>query len=256
MRHQAAGHAANSFVHPRLSSRRLPTGASLLRGVVLAVLALWLASPTSAHADTIGQTYTVGAACSPNLMWVDPSYTVPRAGTITSFSFQSRTDFIYGGAAGAQLAFKVLRPEGGGRYTVVGTTPLETLQTWADLETFTPSAPIAVRRGDVLGYWVGDYYLPGCMTWEEGEASAQFSGNLAPGASLEIPLCCYGHLNVSAEWVPLPTPPAPHPLALDAGSDTGASSGDGVTRDSTPTFTGNAKPASTVTIYVDGVPAG
>ncbi|WBV44709.1 Ig-like domain-containing protein [Pseudoroseomonas cervicalis] len=50
-------------------------------------------------------------------------------------------------------------------------------------------------------------------------------------------------------------PPAPPSLALDPGSDSGIT-GDGRTRDTTPTLSGSAEPNSSVTILVDGVADG
>jgi hypothetical protein len=51
-------------------------------------------------------------------------------------------------------------------------------------------------------------------------------------------------------------PPAPSVPDLVASSDTGASSTDNVTTDTTPTFTGTAPTGSTVTVLVDGVARG
>jgi hypothetical protein len=231
---------------------------SLQRGVLLAVLALCVAGPATAGADTIGQNLTAFAgACSPELTVVDPAYEVPAPGTITSFSYQSMPDYIYGDPTGTKLAFKVFRPTGDATYDVVGGTAVQTLKTFSDLETFAPAEPIKVRRGDVLGYWVGDRFLPGCASYDVGDASGQFTADPLAGESVGLSICCFGHLNVTAEFTPSLHPPAaPAPFALDAASDSGASSSDGVTSDATPTFTGAAEPGSTVTVYVDGEAAG
>jgi hypothetical protein len=81
----------------------------------------------------------------------DTTYVVPPGGGfITSFSFQSGP-----GNEGQQLDFLVLRPTGGGNYTVIGQTGLVTL-TGTTVETF--PASIAVQGGDILGLW----YSRGC----------------------------------------------------------------------------------------------
>jgi len=184
---------------------------SLMRCVVLALLALSTAVPT-AQAATTGQTFSYGMACSPDITWVDSTYAVPSAGTVTSFSHQSGVDYIYGGSEGARLAFKVLRPLGGSAYQVVGGTTVQTLQTSWSLETFTLDTPIDVHAGDVLGFWVSDHVLPGCMSVDGSGTVAQSSLDPAPGDTLDLSLCCFGNLNVSAEFTPSPDPqPDPDP---------------------------------------------
>ncbi|WP_368045425.1 Ig-like domain-containing protein [Pseudoroseomonas cervicalis] len=83
---------------------------------------------------------------------------------------------------------------------------------------------------------------------------------LAPGATLrdaagnEAGLALHG-VGATAGVLVDAVPPAPPSLALDPGSDSGIT-GDGRTRDTTPTLSGSAEPNSSVTILVDGVADG
>jgi hypothetical protein len=52
------------------------------------------------------------------------------------------------------------------------------------------------------------------------------------------------------------TPPAPTGLRLDSASDTGVDGTDRITRDDTPTITGDAIPGSNVTLFINGVAVG
>jgi hypothetical protein len=118
----------------------------LAMGVVFAVLPVG-----SALADTtIGQTGT-GLACQavdPGGVFGDTGYVVPAGGgTITSFSIQVTRP-------NEQVDFLVLRPAGGGTYTVVGKTGVQTL-TPTGVETFPASVP--VQGGDILGFWFNGF---------------------------------------------------------------------------------------------------
>ena len=53
-----------------------------------------------------------------------------------------------------------------------------------------------------------------------------------------------------------PPPPSAPSVDLDAASDSGASSTDNLTNDTTPTFTGTAETGNTVKIYIDGTEKG
>ncbi|MFL5830657.1 MAG: hypothetical protein ACJ76X_12130 [Solirubrobacteraceae bacterium] len=123
------------------------------RTALLAMLVFAALPAGSALADTtIGQ---VGAtdviACGSPAVFADTNYVVPAGGGfITSFSFQSES-----GNAGNQFDFLVLRPTGGGAYQVIGKTGPVTLAGTGGIETFSPPAPIAVRGGDILGWWSG-----------------------------------------------------------------------------------------------------
>ena len=120
-----------------------------LRGVLWAVVAFAALPAGSALADTtIGQVGLSGLGCPGQAALADTNYVVPSDGLVTSFSFQSVSQ-----DANDQLDFLVLRPGGGSDYTVVGKTGLVTLAGTGGVETFSPSVPIAVRGGDVLGLW-------------------------------------------------------------------------------------------------------
>lgn len=110
--------------------------------LVAALLAIGTA-PAAAGTVTIGQTGT-GYGCGPNAIWWQSSggsYTVPAGNwTVTSWSID--------GAFGGQVAAVLLRPSGGGSYTVVGVSATETL-TANVVNTFATSLP--ARGGDIIG---------------------------------------------------------------------------------------------------------
>src|SRR5579885_2361667 len=115
---------------------------------VLAAAALFLtASPAVAGSITIGQP-SGNAPCAGGFTVFEPtasvSYVVPSGSwTMTSWSTQA-------GAGGGQMAVLVLRPVGGGSYTVVDVGATETL-TPNTVNTFATS--MAVQGGDVIGMW-------------------------------------------------------------------------------------------------------
>jgi hypothetical protein len=128
----------------------LSLGACLRRTALLALLVLAALPASTAFADTtVGQAGAVdGVGCGGPGAFADTSYVVPPGGGfITSFSFQSVPT-----NANTQLDFLVLRPVGGSTYQVIGKTGLVTLA-GTGVETFSPPAPIAVRGGDILGWW-------------------------------------------------------------------------------------------------------
>ena len=61
---------------------------------------------------------------------------------------------------------------------------------------------------------------------------------------------------VSVSFILLTTPPAPVTPQLLASSDTGTSSSDGITKDTTPTFEVAAPANDIVTLYANGVQVG
>ena len=97
-----------------------------------------------------------------------------------------------------------------------------------------PSAPTAALSCNDTGVPDGVYRMtspPRCT----GSGTAQ---------SADSPT-----VNVASDTTPPPAPSAP---ALTAASDSGASSSDAITNNTTPTFTGTAEAGSTVILY-DGV---
>ena len=120
-----------------------------MRGLiyVFGVTVSLLAAAGSAQAVVLGQ---AGAdlSCAYNMLLVQnpglgPSYVVPGAGTITSWS-------IAGGSGGATEALVILRSTGGSNYTVVGAVPAQTV---APNVTATFPVSFAVQAGDLIGEW-------------------------------------------------------------------------------------------------------
>ena len=116
----------------------------LLVGLMFAVLP---SGPVLAE-TTIGQ-LGGGVACIEGMsrvVVVDTGDMVPPGGgTITGLSFQSNSS-----NAGQQVDLLVLRPTGGGHYSVVGKTGLVTLN-GTGIERF--PTMVSVQASDVLGLW-------------------------------------------------------------------------------------------------------
>ena len=120
--------------------------------------------------------------------------------------------------------------------------------------------------GDALSYTAqlsgGGGALPGWLGFDA--ASRTFSGTPALGdvGTLSIDVQARdGKGGVVTDTFSLAvartTPPAaPSSPVMAAASDTGASDSDGITAAATPTFTGSAEAGSTVTVLVNGAPAG
>ena len=104
-----------------------------------------------------------------NMVEIDGSQTMPGSGIITSFSW-------YGSNTNG-VTFLILRLESDNTYQVIGkvTAPSSTL----DVEnTITVSPPIAVQKGDVMGWtWEGkpafgfDYSIAGITLYHRGDGS-------------------------------------------------------------------------------------
>ena len=111
-----------------------------------------LAASGSARADVVlGQVAapgTLNGICGGNALLVQatsvsPSYVVPQAGTLTSWSFA-------GGDSGTAEALVVLRPTGSNNYRVVGSAPAQTV---AANKTGTFLVNLPVQSGDLIGGW-------------------------------------------------------------------------------------------------------
>jgi hypothetical protein len=172
---------------------------------------------TASH--TIGQ---VGGSSGPNgclgpVVLADTTYVVPPGGGfITSFSFQSGP-----GNEGQQLDFLVLRPTGGGNYTVIGQTGLVTL-TGTTVETF--PASIAVQGGDILGLWYPNGFRS-CVRPVNGPnviASDLDVSDPNVGQTLSLSTPDELDLNESANLVTvgLGSPPPPPPVPTTSTSTT------------------------------------
>ena len=149
--------------------------------IVVAVVALVLVhAPGAWAATTLGQLFTPTASCSNSarLQVAAPggsSYEVPSAGVISSWSFRN-------GAQPAQgLKFKVARPGGGTRYTIIG-EGAGGPQT-ANTVTTKPTR-VSVKGGDYFGIYVasGQCYLP---TSFQFDIYAKFAGDPALGSTSE-----------------------------------------------------------------------
>jgi hypothetical protein len=114
-------------------------------GVAVVLMVGWVAT---AEAGVIGQTGG-NAGCGGDQLLVQTastgvSYVILAAGIVTSWSFA-------GGTSGASEALVILRPTGGGNYTVVGSAAAETVAA-SDIGVF--AANIAVEAGDLVGEWI------------------------------------------------------------------------------------------------------
>ena len=127
--------------------------------LALACLAIGsaLAAPVASAATQLGQldpAANPSASCVGMSLWVQsaatdaPGYAVPAGGgVITSWSHKAH------GAVGRELALKVLRPQGGTSYTVIGGDPFRIL-TPSVVNTFDTRIP--VEAGDLLSLRVGN----------------------------------------------------------------------------------------------------
>ncbi len=136
----------------------------LLSSVVLiAATALGIASTASA-ATTLGSTPASSAsvlACAGATLFVQdqssgdsPQYAAPTDGVITSWS-------VMGGGVTAQLIMKAVRETSPDNYTVIGSTPSQTVLSGA-LNTF--STRIPVKAGDKPALWMGPMVTAPCHT--------------------------------------------------------------------------------------------
>lgn len=180
---------------PVPSLRRLATAAGLAAALA--------AVPSVASAATVGSTQFGVQICGANTVWVATDYVLP-AGVVTSFSYKTGT--LGNGTAGKTLDFKVLRPQGNNGYTVVGSSGVKTLaHSDGTVDTFTPAAPIAAQAGDVLGYWIGNQNLPGCVG-EYNPSSGTVAATGAPSdpavGSTVNAAKFFDNLNLSAEVGP------------------------------------------------------
>lgn len=89
---------------------------------------------------------------------VGPSYVIPSAGTVTTWSFA-------GGAAGSLEALVILRRTGSHTYVVVGSSPQQSV---AAGTTGTFAANIKVQAGDLVGEWIPPAGSPECALIASG----------------------------------------------------------------------------------------
>jgi hypothetical protein len=150
--------------------------------IALAVALVGLAIPASAGAATqIGETFEPTDNCSPRarLQSISPNsqYTVPFAGIITSWSFQSSS-----AAGDSPLRLKVGRHVGGDNFTIVGESGTQAIP---DLDAFnTYPTRIPVQAGDVIGLYAAPASVFYCARPATGYVVGQgpFGSDVAVGA--------------------------------------------------------------------------
>ncbi len=199
-------------------------GKARLAAIVLAFASavLW-AGP--AHAGTPIQLGEVGPAttCLSGSSFVQvsvgapPSYSVPAAGTITSWSHQANDS-----ASPGTGRLQVWRPAGGTSYTLVGRSGLRVFET-SKLSTFATDIP--VKAGDVLGLRLHSG-APACLIENDVDvvAAVPFSADPKLNTTLEFPPgIAEGRVNVSATLDPTDAPPPPSagPTSLDSSKTKG-----------------------------------
>lgn len=170
--------------------------------ILTAAVMLMLTAPTAARAATIGETYDASLSCGGGNLTMEPDYQVPGGGTISSFSFKTRTE-----SAGDQIDFKVLRATGNvNEYIVVGSSGPQTLLGDGSVQTF-PVTPIAVQAGDVLGSYLVTS-VDGCGDYTGSSHVSFFQAvpaDPAVGSTVTLTSSFPGaQLNESAEFTPTP----------------------------------------------------
>jgi hypothetical protein len=148
---------------------------------VAAVALIAIPSGASA-ATTIGETFTpVAPACSENftfLQSVSPGaqYASPSAGVIASWSFQAD-------AAPPPLKFKVARPAGVNKFTMIGESALVTPQPNV-LNTYPVQIP--VQAGDLIGFYTST--MLNCNRPRSGYRYHYKQGDVVPPTTADFTL--------------------------------------------------------------------
>jgi hypothetical protein len=138
------------------------------------------AASAGAKTVKVGQLFTPNFTCSPGRTALQtgvasgPSYTVPKAGVITSWSWHDGVNIV------PKLRLKVGRPTGtANTYKIVGQ---DTAGTQTPNTVHTYSAHIPVRAGDLIGvYQHGGSCLS--ITGNAGDTDVETSGNIPPGTT-------------------------------------------------------------------------
>jgi hypothetical protein len=158
-------------------------------GTLLAALALMTRSAT-AHAPkalasteattvTAGQLFTPNSACANDTFLQTGvasgrSYTVPKAGVITSWSFEDGASTVSG------LKLKVGRSVGGGNYKIVADAAAGTQNTNA-VNTY--PAHIPVKAGDLIGLYTSLYGSLCSANGGGGDTNVFATSDVAPGTT-------------------------------------------------------------------------
>jgi hypothetical protein len=163
----------------------------------IALLALAMPSP-AVGAVQLGETFapTYSDLQTTLLQSSSPGgqYTAPSAGVITAWSHQAH-------ATGRPIRFKVARPAGGNKFTIVGQSPLKTPLA-GQLNTYTDIA-VPVQAGDVLGIYAD---APDVFIARDGVASTYtmhiLAGDHQPGTTPTFSPFMGYQLDVSARLEP------------------------------------------------------
>jgi hypothetical protein len=178
-----------------------PWSRMIRRGGLLALLLLVAAAPQAGAAVPLGQlppTPPFAQAVS-NIEEVQLSvasgnpYTVPSAGTITSWSTHANA------TANQSWTMKVFRRVGGATYMVVGHDGPRTLTPNA-VNTF--PASVAVQAGDLLGFHAASVNSGLTFVGEPADLRAFRFGNLADGQSEDFVQAGGDRLNIAAVFNP------------------------------------------------------
>jgi hypothetical protein len=189
----------------RLASVGLVIGGFLALASAASALTLGVTSPPAGGTALVCPGGTVYWQSATDLNYV---YSVPYAGTITSWSTYAEMD-----VPGSTVAMVILRPAGSA-YTVVA-ADAETIPSAVPVSgvaTFNLSQPIAVATGEVLGLSSQTAY--GCditpASSAEVTSTAPASTPPSPGMQYTAAQTLPGILvNLSANFVPNPSPPPP-----------------------------------------------
>jgi IPT/TIG domain/PASTA domain len=169
------------------------------RRLVCAVVAVGcaiLASSAKAATVTIGQLFAPGASCGAvtflqQAVASGASYTVPAAGVITSWSFQTDA------ATTPDLKFKIGRTAGGGNYTITAEAAAGT-QTASAVNTYPASIP--VQAGDLIGVY-GAGGNCGNNTNSPSDIATLTRGDVPPGTTAPFMSAAGGEIDISAQEI-------------------------------------------------------
>lgn len=137
---------------------------------------LALTASASAATITVGQTNAAGASCTNAIIFQTGvssgnSYTVPKNGTLTSWS-------INGSTTGGEAAMVVFRATGNpNEYTVIGAAAQQTVAP-GSVQTFPTNIP--VLAGDIVGLWAGPGLHCGQFTGDPGDTYTGQNGFASP----------------------------------------------------------------------------
>jgi PASTA domain len=167
-------------------------------GALLAALACGLLSVSSTGATTVkvGQLFTPNAGCGPYTflqagVGSGTSYTVPKSGVITSWSFQDAPHSTV-----SRLRLKVGRSAGSGMYKTVGSATAGT-QKANSVNTY--STHIPVKAGDLIGIYTRGGGLCGEATSNGGDVLLSAAGNQMAGTTTSYDTLYYFKLPVSVK---------------------------------------------------------